>query len=143
MEFQSMKDLKILPPSKIPLEDGLGMMLKLQSKLNKDIYPKIQKNLRIKRPTNSEEYNLWREKMTKEYLLAIIRECVEALDMLNSKPWKETRKEVNVRELKFEIIDIQHFVNSLYDIWRMDREEVLGIFLAKYEENQRRVKDGY
>ena len=63
--------------------------------------------------------------------------------MINSKPWKRTQKEVNVKELKFEMIDMQHFLNSLYDIWGMDRDEVLKYYIAKNEENCDRVRRGY
>lgn len=156
MEFQSMKHLPLVPPENFPktadglkYEDGLEILLKEQYLLNRKIYPLALKNLHL------DEHLLidglghvkftdeQKEAMTKEYLLAIIRECCEALDMINSKFWKQTRKDVDVTELKYEFIDIQHFVNSLYDIWQMDRNEVLGIFLAKVKENHERNKKKY
>ena len=148
MELQSMKHLKIIPPEELPLEDGLQLMIRLQKELNQKIYPIVIANtLHCDLSTKEVDINQCSaetiEALTKEYLLAIIRECAEALDMINSKPWRKTRKKIDVLELKYEMIDIQHFVNSLYDIWQMDRNEVLGIFLAKYKENQRRHENGY
>lgn len=151
MEFQSMAKLKILKD--LPKEDALDLMIRLQKELNATIYPTVLKNLNVKKYIETDEAILGKsdeevreetkELMTKEYLLAIIRECCEALDMINSKAWRKTIKKVDIRELKFEFIDLQHFINSLYDIWGMDRDEVLGIFMAKYKENQRRHENGY
>lgn len=145
MEFQSMKDLKIVKPEDLPIEDALQLMIRLQAELNIKVYPKAIRNLKLNAMQNNpSDFTLEsKEVLTKEYLLAIIRECCEALDMLNSKFWKDTRKDVDISELKYEFIDIQHFVNSLYDIWQMDKNEVLGIFLAKYKENIRRHENGY
>lgn len=150
MQFQSMKDLQIIPPQDLPQEDGLALILRLQHELNAKIYPIVMKNIGCGEDRESEIPNdpkqfLFsdREAMSKEYLLAIIREACEALDLLNSKAWKQTKHEVDIRELKFEFIDIQHFINSLYDIWRMDRDEVLGIFLAKCKENHVRNQNKY
>lgn len=145
MEFQKMAHLEVIKPEDLPLEDGLQLMIRLQKELNLKVYPKAIRNLRINSlQENYSDFTLeTREILTKEYLLAIIRECSEALDLINSKFWKDTKKEIDVIELKYEIIDIQHFVNSLYDIWQMNKNEVLGIFLAKYKENIRRHTDGY
>lgn len=148
-EFQSMKHLRIVPPEEIPEQDGLFLMLEMQKKLNEKIYPIILRNLNLIPEDYLEDYTIdelilqKKEELTKEYLLAIIRECSEALDLINSKPWKQTKKEVDEIELKYEFIDIQHFINSLYDIWQMNRDEILGIFLSKYKENERRNKSGY
>lgn len=144
MEFQSMKHLEIVPPERFPQGDSLILMIRLQRELNAKIYPIVMKNLRLQSLCEPESFTMFvKEEMTKEYLLAIIRECTEALDMINSKSWKQTKKDVNIRELKFEFIDIQFFTNCLYDIWMMNKNEVLGIFLAKYQENLERNKNGY
>ena len=149
MEFQKMKDLRIVPPEELPRTCGLSTMLEKQKELNESIYPIVLKNLRLSNLEELENYSIeeiiskHKESLTKEYLLAIIREACEALDMINSKSWKTTKKEVDEIELKYEIIDVQHFVNSLYDIWKMDRNEIMGIFMAKYQENKRRVENGY
>lgn len=142
MKFQPMSHLKIVLPKDFPKEDGLQLMLRLQRELNETIYPIVLKNIGAKGTTRDYVYS-YKQELTKEYLLAIIRECCEALDMINSKPWKRTPIAVNQKELKFEFIDIQHFILSLYDIWHMDKNEVIGIFLAKYKENKERVKNGY
>ena len=145
MEFQKMSHLKIIPPEDLPLEDGLQLMLRLQKELNAKVYPKAIRNLRINSLQNTpEDFTLeTKEIMTKEYLLAVMRECAEAMDLINSKFWKDTHKEVDIVELKYEMIDILHFVLSLFDIWSMDKNEVLGIFISKYKENVRRHENGY
>lgn len=143
MEFQNMQHVEL--PDEVPEIDGLVLMLDLQAKINQSIYPIVMQNLNMPYPTNNMQDITLAEKetLTKEYLLAIIRECAETLDMLNSKPWKETKKKIDLREIKFEFIDIHKFLNSLYDIWGMDRTEVLRYYVAKHKEVQRRVDDGY
>ena len=141
--MQNMNHIEL--PKEVPAEDGLKQMLDLQKKINSEIYPIVLKNLRITSVvTPKDELILkYKEELTKEYLLAIIRECAETLDMINSKPWKNTTFVADVREVKFEFIDIQKFLNSIYDIWKMDREEILKFYIAKHQEVKRRVDSGY
>ena len=147
LEFQSMKNLHVVQPNQLPKCDALEKMLELQKSLNANVYPKVMNNIGI--PSNKEDVpslmtlECIKDKLSKEYLLAIIRECCEALDQLNSKAWKDTKKKIDVLELKFELIDSQFFLNSLYDIWDMTRDEVLGFYLAKHKENIRRHENGY
>ena len=147
MKLQSMKHLKKIDPDNFPAGDKLENMLRLQKELNQSVYPKVMNNLGI---LSSDEEVEWlmsheevREKLSKEYLLAIIREACEALDLLNSKAWKDKKHPIDLHEFKYELIDKQHFLNSLYDIWEMSADEVFGIFMSKYRENVRRHKDGY
>lgn len=148
MELQSMKHLKLKENFQLPSGDALETMLRLQKEVNKRIYPIVLMNIGMGEerdiPNSAERFSFQdKEALLKEYLLATIRECAEALDLINSKPWKKTKKDVDLEEFKFEIIDIQHFVNSIYDILQMNRNDVLRYYIAKNEENNRRVNDGY
>lgn len=150
LEFQSMDHVDL--PEGVPEGDSQQVMLDMQKEINAFIYPIVFKNLRLHLtlgserliPTNSEEMTPDEiETLTKEYLLAIMRECAETLDMINSKPWKNSRNEINPREIMFELIDIHKFLNSLYDIWGMTKEDILKYYIGKHQEVMRRIKNGY
>lgn len=148
MEYQSMEHVEL--PEEITSQDSLKFMLDIQKELNRKIYPIILDNLRLNKmltfygPNDAKYFtDQQKEEITKEYLVAIIREASEALDMINSKAWKAVKKDVNLRELKFEFIDLQHFINCIYDVWSMDREEILKFYVAKNKENIRRYTEGY
>lgn len=144
MENQSMKHLELPEHEDLPVNDSLKFMLKEQNWLNQRIYPVVLKNLRLQSLPQPENFTtLVKEEMSKEYLVAIMRECAEALDMINSKAWKKTRNYIDSREFKFELIDIQHFLLSLYDIWGMNRDEVMRYYMAKNKENHARVERNY
>lgn len=142
VKFQSMKHLKISAP---PKGDGLEIMLNKQKEINSRIYENVLNKIGYK----DSHYDLIgfsddeKESLSKEYLLAIMRECVEALDLINSKPWKQSKIEVDEVEFKYELIDIQHFINTLYDVWGMDRNEVLSFYISKNKENHARVSRKY
>jgi len=128
MELQTMDHLKIREALG---GDGLELLLKHQRLINAHI--KNLDNLKQKE----------KELLTKEYILALTAEAYEALDLINWKFWKKGKKEINVRELKFELIDIQHFLNCLYILWGMDRNEIVAYFMAKGQENIKRQERGY
>ena len=133
MEKQSMKHLKL--SDNLPEGDALDIMLRTQLDINKRILSQWANLDKLSEPE--------RENLTKEYSLALIREVAELLDQINSKFWKKTRKPIDIEEVKYEIIDIQHFLNSLYLIWGMERDDVLKHFLAKAQENFARTERGY
>lgn len=140
MEFQDMAKLEF--PIEIPEGDKLGIMLKMQKDVNSRFFPIVMQKLRM--GTKYSKFNMSeKEELSKEYLLAIMRECSEALDLINSKPWKKSTKVVDVENFKYEIIDIQHFINTLYDIWEMDENEVIKYYIAKNQENNNRIKRSY
>jgi len=144
MEFQSMEHLKLPERHEVPPGDALEIMLQMQKNLNQKVYPKVLKNLGAHSSSPLDvSLTFYKEELTKEYLLAIIRECCEALDMINSKPWRDTIKPVNEVELKYEFIDLQHFMLTLYELWGMDKFTILRYYIAKNNENRKRVQDGY
>lgn len=141
MEMQDMRELEM--PTEIPTGDKLETMLNMQHEINQKIYPIVMQNLRMgafQKPSFTE---IEKELLTKEYLLAVIRECCEAMDLINCKPWKKTHKEIDIENFKYEIIDIQHFINSVYDIWEMDSNEVMKYYISKNKENHNRVERNY
>lgn len=141
MEMQDMRELE--KPTEIPAGDKLEIMLKMQHDINKKIYPIVMQNLRMGIYYSEKFTESEKERLTKEYLLAIMRECCEALDLLNCKPWKKTQKPIDIENFKYEIIDIQHFLNSVYDIWEMDSNEVMKYYISKNKENHNRVERNY
>lgn len=150
MEFQNMKHVEL--PELLPTGDSTEIMLEMQKQINKQIYPIVFKNLRLNSnlskersiPETAKEFAPEEiEEFTKEYLVAIIRESAETLDMINSKPWKISRKSIDPREIMFELIDIHKFLNSLYDIWGMTKEDILKYYIGKHNEVQRRIDNGY
>ncbi len=80
-------------------------------------------------------------------ILAIMSELNEILGEINWKWWKNP-KEINMSNLKEEIIDVLHFFVSMCLKVGMNAEEVFNIYLSKNKENIERQdgksnKEGY
>jgi len=84
-----------------------------------------------------------KEYWTKEHVLMITSEMSELMDWINWKFWKKSKYPINKTELKFELVDILHFVINLFLIWDMKPKEVYDYFMSKNEENIDRQKRGY
>ena len=84
-----------------------------------------------------------RERVTKEVVLAMHDELSEVLNWTNWKPWKKERTEVDQHEIRFEIIDLLHFLLELAAVWGMTADDVAAYYIAKNRENQKRQDDGY
>lgn len=84
-----------------------------------------------------------REKWTKEFIVCILDECSEVLGQINWKHWKKTRQPVDMHEVRFEVIDLLHFVLSLAVVWGMTADDVAAYYIAKSDENRARQKRGY
>ncbi len=83
-----------------------------------------------------------KEKWTKEMVVAMIDELSEILGQINFKHWKK-RVNVNQMEVKYEIIDLLHFVLELMLIWGMNEKDIFSMYVAKMHENHDRQKRGY
>lgn len=83
------------------------------------------------------------EELTKTYVLALLSELDELLSEVNWKPWKKTKKTIDLEELRYEIIDIFTFTLSLMIAWGMTEEECFQYFMAKNKENLDRIERGY
>ncbi len=84
-----------------------------------------------------------KEKWTKELLVALMGEGFEALNWTNHKHWKKPIYPINEMELKYELIDMLHFLLTLMILWDMTAEECFSMYVAKNRENHKRQKGGY
>tara|TARA_R100000808_G_C2145575_1_gene153415 strand:+ start:1509 stop:1928 length:420 start_codon:yes stop_codon:yes gene_type:complete len=85
-----------------------------------------------------------KEKITKEMMIAILDECSEILNWTNWKYWKTPAANLpDVHEIRYEIIDLLHFVLELALVWGLDAKSIKTIYMSKMEENIRRQKTGY
>ena len=108
-------------------------MLEKQKEINDYIIPGIWNYVPAER----------RNDLSKEYGLALMMECAEFIDQLSWKFWKKTKNKLDIEEIKFELIDIQHFLNCLYLIWGMGKEDIFAYYMAKANENIKRQKGNY
>ena len=83
-----------------------------------------------------------KQKWTKEFVLCCLDELSEILNQQNWKHWKKPVP-VNEIELKYELVDLLHFLISMMLVWEMDADEVYSMYLAKNKENHERQKRGY
>ena len=83
-------------------------------------------------------------RLTKEFIICIMSECDEILREVPWKFWKNY-SDFNFSEekLKFELIDLQHFVNDLFMIWDMEPEEINSLFAQKLKINVGRQENNY
>jgi dimeric dUTPase (all-alpha-NTP-PPase superfamily) len=84
-----------------------------------------------------------KEQWTKEFCLCIIDEISEVLNWINWKHWKKKRYPIDELNLKYELIDLMHFILSLMLIWKMTPEDVFTMYLIKNQENHNRQLNGY
>ncbi len=127
MKKQKMKNLKIIKTR----NKSLANLLDAQYNFGKQFCD--FKNLTLEE----------KEKWTKEFILCCSNELNEILDWINWKHWKTNKKKVNIIEVKYEIIDLLHFVLSLMLVWDMDEKEIFDLYFTKNKENFERQKKGY
>lgn len=85
-----------------------------------------------------EEKQVW----TKEFILCCMDELSEVLNHMSWKHWKKPEP-VDAIELKYELVDLLHFLISMMLVWDMDAKEVYSMYVAKNKENHDRQKRGY
>jgi dimeric dUTPase (all-alpha-NTP-PPase superfamily) len=83
-----------------------------------------------------------KQKWTKEFVLCCLDELSEILNQQNWKHWKKPEP-VDEIEMKYELIDLLHFLISMMLVWEMDANEVYSMYLAKNKENNLRQRRGY
>jgi len=78
----------------------------------------------------------------KEYLFATIVECVEALQEINWKFWKQIESnkysKESMRKLEYEIVDIFIFFIDLCLVLNITPKKLIKLFYNKYKVNARR-----
>lgn len=86
--------------------------------------------------------------------IRLIREMVEAMhaeleELKDWTPWKSWKDykdynlEDNLVEMKFEIVDILHFLLETMLLVGMDEVELAKVFTEKHEQNKERQANGY
>lgn len=85
------------------------------------------------------------------------KELIEAVGAQNNAIWKKWKAnhvelcneawqdltEEEILELKYEAIDIMHFINNIFIALRMDAKEIGQMYAAKNKENLRRYENKY
>lgn len=77
------------------------------------------------------------------YITALQVELAEVLQELNWKPWKQTRKPVDMVKLKDELIDCLHFMLELLIIVGITADEAYKLYWQKMQVNLTRQAKGY
>jgi len=79
--------------------------------------------------------------LSKEYLLSAHKEISEVLDCI---PWKSHRryetKEIDMKELESELIDVVKFLMNVMYIWGIDSEKFIEAFYKKSKEVEERYE---
>lgn len=109
----------------------LCQILARQSKINSKFF--------MPNKLNAPAKVLW----TMKVFIAMIMEAAELLNWMPWKWWKKNQKKSNLVEIKYEIIDMLHFLITLALIWGMDCDDIYSIYLTKAKENIRRQNEGY
>ena len=86
---------------------------------------------------------LEKEQWTKEFVICMMDELSEVLGHINFKHWKKPIYPINEMEVKYELIDLWHFLMNLMLVWGMTAEDVLTMYIAKNRENCSRQERGY
>ena len=120
-----------LKDTKLIKGDMLQNIFRIQKKFGSKFCDFGTKNIKLK------------EKWTKEFILCCMSELSEILGWINWKHWKKQKYPINEKELKYEIIDLLHFVISLALINGMSAKELYQLYLNKNKENFDRQKRGY
>ena len=115
--------------------DKLDTIFDMQKKLNDYIIEK--------RGLQSVTKEEWLQKHT----LAMLSEMGEMLDEVNFKWWKNP-KPLDEKAIGYELVDILHFLVSMFLAAGLNADDVMKIYLDKNEENLKRQdgkseKEGY
>lgn len=106
-------------------KDKLDMIFELQEKFDLDVI----KNRKLE--------NIQPEEWIQKQTLAVMSELAELLNEVNFKWWKNP-KEVNIMNVKEELIDILHFFVGMCNRIGMSSTELFKIYIEKNKENFKR-----
>lgn len=91
-----------------------------------------------------------RELLSEELQVQIQAAQVELIELLDHLPWKRWRTyapdhitDERLVEMRYEVIDLLHFINNMFLILGMDDEMVTAHYFAKYQRNIDRQKGSY
>lgn len=85
-----------------------------------------------------------RVKWTEDFIACISNELEELREWLPWKHWRQYEDfQLNEKEIKYELIDILHFLLDLFLVWGMTPEEIMRMYIAKMQQNIERQESGY
>jgi len=102
-------------------------------KKQKELQERLIRERKLPKLTDT---NYW----LKQNVLAIFSETNELLDEINWKHWK-AEKELNIENIKYETIDLLHFLLTIFVVLDMDEVDIRNYYLNKNKENHAR-QDG-
>ena len=111
------------------LQDVFDEQIRLNEKINPNLYTEIQENEELKR------------QRFLDFELALRQESAEAVDSLNWKWWKKDTDDWD--NVKVELVDMLHFWVSMCTIVGLTAEDVLSLYLKKNKLNHTRQEEGY
>lgn len=100
-------------------------------------------NTKLKSQTLSKIVLEEKERWTKEFIVCCFDELSEILNWTNWKHWKSKKYPIDETQIKYEIIDLLHFVISLALLYGMTADEMYKKYMIKNKENFNRQKRGY
>lgn len=83
------------------------------------------------------------QKFIPQIMFALVCELGEIGDEINWKHWKKTKREVNHKNLRMELIDAFHFLLEIMIMCGMNADSIHQGYFNKMAENNRRQNDGY
>jgi len=138
-------------------KNTLGDLMNLQKDIQETVYGHDFKKLREEPLSEMRKFYDWNYHAIQDEL----RETFNALGGINDgigngvwKPWKKSNKDSysikfsqmspkDLLELKYELVDIQHFLFNMMLAIGMTPEELFNLYFAKNKENRDRQKRGY
>lgn len=123
------------------MEYRLQEMFKKQAELMTRLGLKVRTNKDLVLLKPEEQQELTEETVVLAF--ALQDEVHEFVRELNWKPWKQTKKEVNVEAVQKELIDAWHFLIELSLMWGLNSDNVHDMYLQKNQENHQRQDKGY
>jgi hypothetical protein len=127
----------------LDLQKNLQINLFSQVK-NKDI-PNWKKKkvfmmtMAMKTPSSISEDDV--QELIQDNINSIIQELSELRDSVDWKSWKQGH--FNHQNAMIEMIDIQHFMNNIYNLLGMNAETICKMYKEKNELNIKRQEEGY
>lgn len=123
------------------MEYRMQELFKKQAELMTRLGLKVRTNKELCLLTEKEADDLTQETVVLAF--ALQDEIHEFIRELNWKPWKQTKKEVNIELVQKELIDAWHFLIELSLMWGLNSENVHDLYLQKNQENHQRQDKGY
>lgn len=119
------------------MQDALSTMVALQTKFMEKmgmLYPEFSGKV-----LSEEE----RTEISKQCAFALQVELAEFMQELNWKPWKKTKKPVDLAKVHEELVDCFHFFLELCIAWDLGAGQLFIKYQEKLAKNLKRQEDGY